>query len=294
MDIIDPQMAKSGTGIDISSLGSDYVFDTKHDGIRAILYWDGKKVTLTNRVKTDITYRYPDLQADFGGGGLILDGEIVAYSGAFQDIATRDAQHSAIDDIIQSIPVRYVAFDILRRHGADLTEYEYVRRRKLLEDYSPNFPLDFLVSKSSHDHSFFFDVVREGGEGVIAKRKTSTYSQGKRNSDWIKFKRIHSITALVTGYDKGKGRRAEIGALNAALLDGGRIVPIGNVGTGFTDAELSSLKKLIDRDGMILVELEASNRTRDNKLRHPVYKGLRTDQGFAVANIKQLEGIPKT
>jgi len=292
--IIDPQMAKSGTGIDIKSLGSDYSFDTKHDGIRAICYWDGETVRFSNRVKTDITYRYPDLQKDLGNIPMVLDGEIVAHSGAFQDIATRDAQHSAIDDIIKSIPVSYMAFDILFRHGADLRGNSYSVRRQILTDSSENFPLDYRLSRSSTDPAFYYEVIAGGGEGVIAKRKSSPYSEGKRNKDWIKFKAVHSVTAIATGYERGKGRREEIGALNVAMIDKGAVVSIGRVGTGFTDRELASLKKLLDRDGMILVELEAYNRTRDNKLRHPVYKGLRTDQGFGVASIKQLDSIPKT
>ena len=152
---INPQMAKSGTGIDIGSLTTDYVFDTKHDGIRAILYWDGETMTLSNRVQTDITFRYPDLQKDLGSAPMVLDGEIVAHSGAFQDIATRDAQHSAIDDIIKKIPVSFVAFDILQRQGIDLKEKDFSMRRQILEDVSKDFPLDYRISKISNDPEFF-------------------------------------------------------------------------------------------------------------------------------------------
>ena len=101
-----------------------------------------------------------------------------------------------MEAIIQSIPVKYVAFDVLERQGSSMMGQVYQTRRKVLEDYGGDFPLDITVSKTSPDYNFYHTVVSRGGEGVIAKRKMSNYQPGKRNSNWIKFKSVHSLTAI--------------------------------------------------------------------------------------------------
>lgn len=148
------------------------------------------------------------------------------------------------------------------------------------------------TSVLSYDPAYFDQVKAAGMEGVIAKRLNSTYKAG-RFSDWLKFKAVRSITAVGIGYEAGTGARAHFGAMFLALIGPDGPVEIGRVGTGFTATEITSLKTEMDAGRPVVVEIECLNKSKDGKLRFPVYKGLRTDQSVADATLAQLDEIPE-
>lgn len=274
-----------------------WLFDIKLDGVRTLAFWDGQGLTLRNRSGRDVTHRYPDLSAAFDMLNLppvVLDGEIVAQSGSFQDTARRDKQTKPADvaAAMRLIPVSFIAFDVLYLDGdGDLRHQSYQHRRNALDCL----PLGGLVTKSvvSPDPGFFDLVKEQGMEGVIAKNPRSTYRAG-RFSDWTKFKALRSLTAVGIGYERGEGARAHFGAMFLALHDGaGQWVRIGRVGTGFTAREIDHLKAELDGGRPVVVEIECLNKSKDGQLRFPVYKGLRTDQSVADATLDQLDQIPE-
>jgi bifunctional non-homologous end joining protein LigD len=292
---IKPMLASPPKAERIEQLKGTHAFDTKIDGIRAVLYWDGSVCYITNRSGKHIAHRFPEVEAAATNlpGPCVLDGEIVAVSGSFQDTARRDKQTQPGDVArwMHEIPVVFVAFDVLWK-DTDLRPMPFDWRRQQLELMSLQGPV-LTTSVLSLDPAFFDQVKALGMEGVIAKRLRSTYRAG-RFSDWLKFKTVRSITAVGIGYEKGTGARAHFGAMFLALIDDdGKPVEIGRVGTGFTASEITDLKAMMDAGQPVLCEIECLNKSKDGKLRFPVYKGLRgSELSLADATLSQLDDIP--
>jgi bifunctional non-homologous end joining protein LigD len=296
-----PMLASPGKGIDPRTLVGTHAFDLKIDGVRSIAEWDGTKLTLTNRSGRNHTECYPDLQETFPkhlrSGPVLLDGEIVARSGSFEDVARRD-KVTKPHDIARAMakhPVQYVAFDLLEYHGESLHQSVYQERRIALEalEIKEEDGKDWTVTVQS-DNIALVELTRQQGlEGVIAKRMDSLYVAG-RSKSWLKFKHVHRLTCVAIGYEPGEGSREHFGAMFLALVDNGQVVPIGRVGTGFSNADTWECKKLLDDHTPFVVEIEAANVTSGQQLRFPVYKGIRSDLSVAAATIDQLSTIPRS
>lgn len=303
LPVITPMLASPPKKETLSTLVGTHTFDIKLDGVRCLLYWDGQTCKLVNRSGVNVTHRFPEVveaAKDLGPRPIVLDGEIVAKSGSFQDTAKRDKQNKPMDikQAMAAIPVTFVAFDMLWLANVDLRPMTYVTRRANLEtvliDALGLHVSNIQLSVVSTDADFFDVVKSMGMEGVIAKRNTSTYRSG-RFSDWIKFKALRSITCVGIGYEVGTGARAHFGAMHLALVghpNGGGIVEVGRVGTGFDTSEIAYLKGELDAGRPVVVEIECLNKSRDNKLRFPVYKGVRTDLSVVDAKLEQLADIP--
>lgn len=293
-------LASPPKGERLEILRGTHAFDLKLDGIRALVYSENGVVRIMNRSGIDITHRFPEVEAAAGvfRRPSVLDGEIVALSGSFQDTAKRDKQNKPGDvaSAMQALPVAFVAFDIPWLGAVDMRPHPFRHRRELLDGWWMDHDLTanptLRTSVLSYDPAYFDQVKAAGMEGVIAKRLNSTYKAG-RFSDWLKFKAVRSITAVGIGYEAGTGARAHFGAMFLALIGPDGPVEIGRVGTGFTATEITSLKTEMDAGRPVVVEIECLNKSKDGKLRFPVYKGLRTDQSVADATLAQLDEIPE-
>lgn len=315
LPVIKPMLAAPSTGtgsrkaVDLATLlHGTHTFDLKLDGLRCVLYWDGLNVRLVNRSGIDITRKFPEveayavatLEADLP---LVLDGELVCESGLFNDVATRGKQEKP-HDIARNVtakPARFIAFDMLYGGGTDLRARPYRFRRENLEllfdgALGRGYSALGLIQPSmvSRDGAAFWDaVVSLGLEGIIAKRNDQPYLEGKRSPAWLKFKTVRRITCIATGYEPGTGARAHFGAMYLALIGPDGPVPVGKVGTGFTESEIQSLKADLDSGTMPLVEIEALNVGSGGQLRFPVYRGYRTDLSHLDATLDQLDTLPR-
>ncbi len=141
----------------------------------------------------------------------------------------------------------------------------------------------------------------QGLEGLVAKRRTSTYHPGRRSPDWVKVKHLLRLSAVVCGWKPGAGGRSgQVGSLLLGVHGPDGLTYAGHVGTGFSDATLRLLarqlaplaRELPAYDGavpreharvarwvepVLVVDVEATGWTREGRLRHPSYKGLRDD-----------------
>ena len=139
-------------------------------------------------------------------------------------------------------------------------------------------------------------------EGVIAKKRDSTYQPGRRSSSWIKDKIWNTQEVVIGGWREGTGGRTSgIGALMLGIPEDGGLHFAGRVGTGFTEKELTKLKEILKpletdespfntrlptrtRKGVTFVrpelvgEVRYSERTSDGRLRQPSWRGLRPDK----------------
>lgn len=296
MDTIEPMLAVSErSGPTLETLVGTHGFDLKLDGVRALLYWDGKAVRLMNRNSVDITNRYPDVVSQFPqlAGPLILDGEIVARDNSFESIAIRDRQTNArsVAAAAAKMPAFFIAFDVLRvASSEDMTRRPWIDRRNVLTALGQLHGFD--TTPWTKDAALFKLCRQKGLEGVIAKRLTSTYQPGRRSADWVKFKCTHRVSCVPVGYETGTGSRSRFGAMHLAMVGPTGPVMVGRVGTGFTEREIDELKARLDRGELFVVEIETLNVTKGGQLRFPVYKGIRADLSPTEATIDQLSKLP--
>lgn len=266
-------------------LDRGWIQDLKIDGVRA--YWKFGK--LINREGVDITHRYPEISLP---GGLWLDGEIVAEDGKFETTLLRDQQQKKprIRALAEEHPCRFIAFDMPDPHFGHADSY--VVRREALQDKAAE-KGGFAITPISRDPGFLDKVAAEGMEGIIAKRPQSRYQFGRRSKDWVKFKVLHRLTMIAIGYVPGQGQRADFGSMRLALLgDDGPVSKDWRVGSGFTERDIVDLKARLDAGDFFPVEIECVNRTSDDKLRFPVFRGVRTDVPLTACTLDQLEGLP--
>jgi bifunctional non-homologous end joining protein LigD len=256
--------------------------EIKFDGIRAVLTRtsDGQ-VMITNRRQADISHRYPDVVASWSQQSFVgvLDGEIVVFKDGrpnFEGAHRRDAQSSPgkIRAAMAKDPAIFIPFDVLEQGERDLRALPYTQRRIILMNLGvPG------VSSSSQDIETMWEFVQANKlEGLVAKRGDSAYRPGRQGA-WRKIKHTKRISALVGGVVPGRGSRGPVGALELYLFDdvAGRLVGIGNVGSGMTGADLRTLSQRISRGEATVVEVEFLEVSSTGQLRMPVFRGIRHD-----------------
>lgn len=266
-----------------------WVSDLKLDGIRAYMVWDGATVTLLNRNGVNITVSWPELvDYSFGQEPLWLDGEIVCRNGSFEATLTRDktVNRHAVAHLAQMSPAQFFAFDL-----PDLAAQPYAFRRHALETLADVWVDDRYAITLASENPGMLQMTRNAGmEGVILKRKAGRYRFGKRSADWIKCKNLHRISCLIGGIVPEKR------AISVSVLtpDGTALHDLGTVGSGISDTQFADLRTRIARAEVLVAEVECLNLTSGQKLRFPVFKGLRSDVDPLTCTTDQLATIPNS
>lgn len=313
MPAVEAMLATPGTRADVND-DDEWAFEMKWDGVRAIAGVTPEGTRLISRNGNDMTAAYPELQ-ELGrrlfGERAVLDGEIVSVNksgrpdfGLLQPrmhlTKRRDVEAAAA-----RTPVHLMIFDLLWLDGNSLVDLPYTQRREILESAVEPAGEDGHVQvppalEMSMDQAV--EASKELGlEGVMAKRRTGTYSPGRRSRSWIKLKNSFTQEVVIVGWRPGKGNRAsKIGSLLVAVPNGHELSYIGRVGSGLSEKDLAlvggRLKKLARKtpplEGVpaadasdaqwvrpVLVgEVTYSERTATGKLRHPAWRGLRPDK----------------
>ena len=317
MTIIKPMLAKAGSLPDTQG-ESEYSFEIKWDGVRAILYLAKNDFKLLSRNSKDITSQYPELSAlatilQAKHSTVILDGEIVAFNAdglpSFSLLQHRmGLKGNLLEKRMRLIPINYIIFDLLQIDSDLLLEEPYYERRSLLEGLALEGPHWQTPAFKTGKGSTILAASRQLGlEGIIAKRLNSIYQPGKRSDAWLKIKNQHRQELLIGGWIPGQGaRKNQIGALLLGYYDHmsqdsatpQQLLYAGKVGTGFTQSTLTKLAHLLAPlarnstpfannpaikqarfvEPQLVGEFEFTEWTPNNTLRHPVFKGLRTDK----------------
>jgi len=303
----------------------EWAVEMKWDGVRALAYIQDGDVRLMSRNAKDITAGYPELRLMAGATGhrpAVLDGEIVAFDEAGRPSfgALQPRMHRrdplGVAELARSVPVTFMAFDILHLGDGSTVGSPYTERRELLEDVlTPGFR--WQVPAWFHDHArdAYASSRRLGLEGVVCKRLTSPYRPGRRTGEWTKVKNVSAAEVVIGGWKPGAGRRS--GTIGSLLLgsydDAGRLRYVGHVGTGFTEAMLGDLQRrlaplerpdppfdeVVPREQargahwvrpLVVGEVQYAEVTGDNRLRHPSWRGLRPDRDPADARMTDLGG----
>lgn len=224
----------------------DHFFELKWDGIRVFVIKSGKEVRILSRSGRDITATFEDIAAvcrDIDAEYTVLDGELVSLDDkgvpVFANIISRMHSKSGKG----GFPAVLYLFDLIHLDGNDCTYMSIEKRREWLTAIIKTSD-KLRISEAFEDGSTLFEAAKSLGlEGIMAKRKGSTYTQGKRNMSWIKIKVRTIIDAIILGYTKGKGDRSDLfGALHVGKFSPeGKLVYLGKVGTGFDEAGMKSI-----------------------------------------------------
>lgn len=306
-----PMMARLGTLTSVQ--GAGWAVEMKWDGVRALAYIEGGSVRLMSRNTKDITPAYPELQlmaGSTGGRAAVIDGEIVAFDEAgrpsFEALQPRMHQRNpaAVAELTRVVPVTFMAFDILHLDDDSVVGRPYTDRRELLENtLRPGYRWEVPVWFADHADRAFDSSRQLGLEGVVCKRLGSPYRPGRRSGEWTKVKNVSAAEVVIGGWRPGGGRRSGmIGSLLLGAYDPrGRLMYVGHVGTGFTQAMLRDLQERLAplerpdppfdepvprehaRDARwveprIVGEVQYAEVTGDGRLRHPSWRGLRPDR----------------
>ena len=303
-----PMLARTG---ELPADDSEWAFEIKWDGVRAIAYSEPGELRLESRNLNDVTDSYPEIfgvNAALGSHSAVLDGELVAFDsdgrpsfGALQQ-RMHTASRAQARRLAKATPVTYVIFDLLWLDGHSLMREPYGERRTQLAALALNGASwqtpDHVVG---HGAQLLAASAEQHLEGVVAKRLESIYQPGVRSRDWVKVKMVARQELVVGGWMPGKGkRRQSIGALLLGVYEtGGVLRYIGRVGSGFDEEDLRRLSRLLaplERastpfgagekpprgavfcEPRLVVEVEFTSWTSAGSLRHPVYKGLREDK----------------
>ena len=290
--------------------GPGWAFEFKWDGVRAIVAASGDAARLTSRLGNDVTAGYPELAgigALTGGRPVLLDGEIVALDAAgrpnFGLLQDRMHVRHPSPELRGRIPVSFYAFDLLQLDGESLLAAPYDERRSRLAELGPVGPVLVPPSFTDVDGDQLLDVARQHGlEGVVAKRRAGRYEPGRRSPGWVKTALVRTQEVVIGGFTAGDGRRTgTFGSLLLGAYAGGELRYLGHVGTGFSDAVLvdltarlrqlvratSPFDELVPREHarkarwvepVLVGEVEYRLVTRDGRLRHAAWRGLRPDR----------------
>jgi bifunctional non-homologous end joining protein LigD len=275
----------------------DWIFERKLDGIRCLAIRDGSGVSLMSRTAHRMNDQFPEIASALerqASRDFIADGEIVAFRDgitSFERLQQRHRRH---------VPVFLYVFDLPRYDGEDLRPLPLRERKARLHR-----ALDFKGSirfnphrRGEYGEELFAEACRKGLEGVIAKRADSAYT-GKRSRDWLKLKCHGEQELVIGGFTAPKGTRTEFGALLVGYFEDGTLRYAGKVGTGFDRETLHALgaqMRELEQDESpfepfkpippstrwvrpeLVAQVGFSEWTRDGRLRHPRYLGLRDDK----------------
>lgn len=293
---VDPMLATPGDARDIGT-ETDWSYEMKWDGIRAIAVIDGENVGLFTRNGHDVTATYPEVAAalaELGLKGTVLDGEIVALD---------ESGAPSFGRLQQGVGApTCMVFDMLRSEGSSMLTTSYDLRRASLLDIAVDGDVVQIPEAFAGTLDAAVQTSRELGlEGVVAKRRDSRYRPGGRTSSWIKIKHQRMQEVVIGGWRPGHGARAEtIGSLLVGIPEEAGLRYVGRVGTGFDQRTLERLRSLLDSAARttspfdavpddvasdacwvtprLVAEVAFVEWTTSGVLRQPSWRGLRPDK----------------
>ena len=288
------------------------------------------RVRLWSRAGNDKTAQFPSIVDALAGwgttlrGAILLDGELVALDSdgrpaGFQKLQGRIHLTGAkdVERIDKAQPVALIAFDILRDGTEDLRgEPLTVRRERLIERLGAATGDALRISEQvAQDGRALLDRAhREGWEGLIVKEARAPYQTGRRSPAWRKLKVQKQEAFVIGGWTEPRQMRAHFGALLLGVPDGrGTLKYVGHTGTGFDEKELARVSKLLKARERkqspfsqrfktnepahwvtpdLVAQVRYTEWTADEKLRHPVYLGLRTDKSATDLRVQVIDPPP--
>jgi bifunctional non-homologous end joining protein LigD len=177
---------------------AEWVFEDKYDGFRMVAKIASGKVTLYSRNGKIISHSYGEVAKALEGvkGDAVIDGELVALD-------TNGVSHFQLlqNSLRHEAKLQYCAFDLLFYSQVDIRGLPLLERKKRLRAILPGHELiAFSPHRKTFGTKYFEEAVRQGLEGIIAKRAESPYVSGGRSADWLKIKTSKRQEVVITGF----------------------------------------------------------------------------------------------
>lgn len=252
---------------DVNTLGDpqDWQAEWKWDGIRGQIIKRNNELFVWSRGEELMTEKFPEYHSlqQHLPDGIAIDGEIIPSLDQkplpFALLQTRIGRKNVTRKQLQEAPIAFFAYDLLEYNGEDWRGKPLEERRQKLEGLvittahptliiSPVIPFDSweelaLLRATSRDL---------GAEGIMLKRKSSTYQTGRRRGDWWKWK-IDPLTidAVMVYAQKGAGRRSNLYTdYTFAVRDGEKLIPFTKAYSGLTDKEFAQVDAFVKRNSL--------------------------------------------
>lgn len=282
-----------------------WLFERKFDGIRLLVLKKNQKVFLYSRNKNILNQSFPEILEAFKKmkqDNFVIDGELVALDkglSSFSKLQQRIHVKSLQKSQDTKVNITFFVFDILQYKGFDLKKVPLIERKKILKTALEfNKKIRYTSHRLQNGKGYLDYAAQKGWEGIIGKKIDSIYCS-KRSTSWLKFKCINRQEMVICGFTKPSGSRIGFGALLLGYYHKGALKYAGKVGTGFSDATLQSLSVKLkaitrakasfkdqiiqDKDVIwvspkLVCQVEFTEWTKDGKLRHPSFLGLRDDK----------------
>ena len=291
-----------------------WIYEIKFDGWRALALKGGNQVRLLSRNSKDLGAKFPEIMVsivELNAHDALIDGEIVALDekgrSSFQLLQAHDMEQ-------ERPPIFFYAFDLLQLNGKDMKKLPLEERKATLQRLLEKPPgvIRYSATLGNNAPNLLKEVRKLGLEGLIGKRVKSIYEVGTRSGAWIKIKLLHEQEFVIGGYTEPEGTRQFFGSLIVGFYRRNELVFVGRVGTGFSTNLLRNLHsrlKEIERSSCpfvnlplprgskwgqgitasemrfchwveprLVCEVKFSELTRDERLRQPVFVGLREDK----------------
>lgn len=287
--------------------GDGWVFERKLDGERLVVVRDGRGTRLFTRNRKNVSGTYPELVEaldEQAAPGLVADGEVVAFDGAQTSFSRLQGRLGITDPDrarATGVAVTLYLFDAPVVAGYDVTALGLRTRKKLLSRaVDAGDPIRTSRHRNADGQAYLREACARGWEGLIAKRADAPYRPGARSPDWLKLKCVRAQELVIGGWTEPQGSRSGFGAILVGYHDrrGDGLRYAGKVGTGFDHRVLDSLsrrfaelqvtsspfrERVPERDAHwvrpeLVAQIGFSEWTRDGRLRHPRYLGLRDDK----------------
>ena len=299
-----PMLAESGT---TAKSDPQWLYEPKLDGYRVLAFVEGTSVRLMSRRGLDLTPFFPEVTSELAEQAIdtmVLDGEIVALGEggrpSFNALQNR-AQLKSASEIAEAkvtSPVVYVCFDLLHFAGCNLRSASYSERRRYLAQCLLPAAHVQLVHVGTDAEELYAAALASGFEGIVAKRRDSTYQPGKRSASWRKIKAIQTAEFVVGGFTKGKGAREPLGSFLLGYWQGDELQYAGHVGSGLTEPGIEELQRRLAGqvrrtpafstkpplhrpttwvEPQLVVEVSFAEWTPEGLLRAPVFLRVRDD-----------------
>jgi DNA ligase 1 len=252
---------------EITSLGEPHEWQAewKWDGIRGELIKRNDELFVWSRGEELMTEKFPEYFSlkDSLSNGIVLDGEIIPSQEGkplpFALLQTRIGRKNITKKQLQETPITFFAYDLLEYEGHDIREASLLERRLLLEKIvreakHPALLLSPVIHFSTWDEltSLRMQSRSMGSEGIMLKRKSSSYQVGRKRGDWWKWKIDPLVIDAVMIYaQKGHGRRSNLYTdYTFAVKDQDKLVSFTKAYSGLTDKEFAQVDAFVKRNSI--------------------------------------------
>lgn len=256
------------TSTETTPTGDDWLYEAKYDGFRCLFEWKGEIPTLKSRNGRILNAHFQEIIgfcktyyekfAPFLP--LTFDGELVHLINDFQSdfsivqARARMRNENAIIEHTERFPSNYIVFDLLMYKGEDVCDLPLSERKQILTCFFQTIHFPTCVQVNEPKKIQAIDVFEEGstlwhaiaknyGEGIVAKRKASLWTSGRRSNEWLKIKNWKHVVVVLTKYNKGNGY------FIGAVYRQSELVDVVSVLHGFKEEEHETLAALFQTNG---------------------------------------------